>query len=100
MKKSSRVETYWQEYLASLPQDSRLPASYDIFHFGNTQKMADELGDLVKTGVKTATSTLVWELEFDEEKFPKVRDIAVVTNWIGDPLCIIELTEVEVKDIQ
>jgi len=97
MKKSSRVETYWQEYLASLPQDSRLPRSYEIFHFGDTEKMADELGDLVRVGVKTATSTLVWELESGEKKFPKVGDIAVVTDWNGDPLCIIELTEVEVK---
>jgi len=97
MKKSSKVEAYWQEYLASLPQESLLPRSYEIWHFGDTEKMADELGDLVRVGVKTATSALVWELESNGEKFPKVGDIAVVTNWVGDPLCIIEVTEVEVK---
>jgi len=84
MNKSSKVEAYWQEYLASLPQESLLPRSYEIWHFGDTEKMADELGDLVRVGVKTATSALVWELESNGEKVPKVGDIAVVSNLVGE----------------
>jgi uncharacterized protein YhfF len=51
----------------------------------------------VRTGQKTATSALVWELEAKGKKLPKVEDIAVVTNWKGDPSCIIEITETEVR---
>ena len=51
----------------------------------------------MRTGQKTATSALVWELEAKGEKLPNVEDIAVVTNWKGDPSCIIEITKTEVR---
>jgi uncharacterized protein YhfF len=51
----------------------------------------------VRTGQKTATSALVWELEAKGEKLPSVKDIVVVTNRKGDPSCIIEITGAEVR---
>ena len=64
---------------------------------GDTKKLSNELVESVRTGEKTATSALVWELEAKGEKLPNVEDIAVVTNWKGDPSCIIEITETEVR---
>jgi len=94
----SKIEAFWQAYLASLPEHQRpdLPA-YDAWDFGNTKELADELGQLVRMGVKTATSMLVWELEQSGEKFPYVGEIGVVTDGSGEPLCIIEIIEVEIK---
>jgi uncharacterized protein YhfF len=31
------------------------------------------------------------------ERVPQVGDLSIITNWDGDPLCIIQTTEVEIK---
>ena len=51
----------------------------------------------MQSGKKTATSALLWGLELGGRKLPTVGDFGVVTNWEGDPLCIVEITEVEIK---
>jgi uncharacterized protein YhfF len=47
--------------------------------------------------VKTTTSSLVWGLEYIGETLPKVGAIELIVDGTGAPLCIIELTEVEMK---
>ena len=75
----------------------KVPKFYETWHLGDTKKLSNELVESVRTGEKTATSALVWELEANGEKLPSVKDIVVVTNWKGDPSCIIEITETEVR---
>ena len=98
MKKQSEVEAFWQSYLASLSEESELPpVSYEAWSFCDNEEAANELGDLVKAGTKTATCSLVWAYEAENEKLPTVGDRSIITNWEGEPLCIIETTEVEIK---
>lgn len=59
--------------------------------------MADDLGGLVQRGIKTATCSLLWEYEADDEPLPRVGEMSIVTDGEGHPLCLIEITEVEVK---
>lgn len=55
----SKIEAFWQAYLASLPEHQRPdPPAYDAWDFGNTKELADELGHLVRTGVKTAENSI------------------------------------------
>ena len=98
MNKQNKVEAFWQTYLASLPEGvGPPPSSYEAWSFCDNEEAANELGDLAKTGVKTATCSLVWEYEAENEELPKVGDISIITNWDGEPLCIIETIEVQVK---
>ena len=98
MGKQSEVEAFWQAYLASLPEGSESPpSSYEAWSFCDNEEAANELGDLVKAGTKTATCSLVWAYEAENEELPKVGDLSIITNWDGEPLCIIETTEVQVK---
>jgi len=97
MKRSPKTEKYWQDFIRSLVDKESVPNSYAIYQFSNRKQLADELAELVRTGIKTATSTLLWELECDGEPMPKAGDFAVVTNWEGDPRCILEILEVELK---
>jgi len=76
-----------------------VPKYYETWHFGDTKKPSNELVESVRMGQKTATSALVWELEAKGEKPPSVEDIVVVTNWKGDPSCIIEITETKVRGV-
>ncbi len=92
------TETYWQAYLATLPEDS--PArneTYEAWSFGDGPEMADELGALVVSGRKTATCSALWELEAEGESMARVGEKSVILDGKDEPLCVIETTEVEVR---
>ena len=92
-----RADQFWNLYLRSLPQ-TPFPAKryYETFHFGNSERLADECADLVRQGVKTATSALLWEYEAKGKAPPQAGDLSIVTNWNGEPLCVIETIEVTI----
>lgn len=97
-ERTDKGEAYWQAYLSTLPAGS--PArdeEYESWSFGDGTEMADELGALVRDGRKTATCSALWELEAEGEPVPKAGEKAVILDGRGDPLCIIETTEVAVR---
>lgn len=95
-RQNPRVERYWQNFLESLEPGAGAPKSYEVWHFGDTARGARKLAKLVRSGQKTATSGLVWELEAKGFGLPNEGDTVVVTDLEGEPSCIIEITEVEV----
>jgi uncharacterized protein YhfF len=98
MDKQAAVEAFWQAYLASLPAGAERPEEpYEIGYFADNEQDADELGELVRAGTKTATCGSLWAYEAENEAPPKVGDLFIVTNWAGDPLCIVETTEVQIR---
>jgi len=98
MSQASEIESFWQAYVSSLPDEHRPHTNaYATWFFGDTEEDAELCGQLVKAGIKTATSGLVWEMEKDGEKLPEPGDIAIVTGLGGRPLCIIQITECVVK---
>lgn len=92
------IEQFWQSYLASLPagQAARYTRQPEAWGFGDDQEMADELGNLVADGIKTATCSLVWEYEAGNEPIPQVGDLSIILDGRGLPLCIIETTQIRV----
>jgi uncharacterized protein YhfF len=98
MQKTSQTDAFWQEYLAILPQDDpQRGLPYTLWDFADTPEAATKVGNLVRLGVKTSTSCLVWEMEQIGEPLPEVGELAVVVGGQGEPLCVIEVTEVIVK---
>jgi uncharacterized protein YhfF/dihydrofolate reductase len=97
-KVSSPVEGFWHSFLESLPEDdpTRSCGMPVAWGFGDGPGMADELGGLVYRRTKTATCSSLWEMEADEEPIPQPGDLSIILDGRGDPLCIIETTEVEV----
>jgi len=90
----ARVEAYWRAYLSMLPAGS--PArdeGYEAWSFGDGPEMADEWGALVRDGRKTATCSALWKLE----EVPGTGEESVVLGGCGEPLCVIETTEVAVR---
>ena len=65
--------------------------------WGDSSRMADELGGLIADGTKTATCSAFWEYEAEGEPLPEVGVKTVVLDGNGDPLCIVETMEVEVR---
>jgi len=66
------------------------------FYFCDNKKDADECAELVVKKIKQATSPSAWWFKKNNEPFPKAGDIAIVTNWDGNPKAIIRTTKVEI----
>jgi len=62
--------------------------------FGLTEESANSLLDLVLKGKKRATSSSLPGYQAGGEETPKVGDMSVITDWEGNPRCIIRDTEV------
>jgi uncharacterized protein YhfF len=88
-----RVDEFWRAYRAAQPGLTAEQPD-DVWYFGDTPEMADELSALVRAGVKTATSGLIWEMEADGDRPAHVGEVAVVVDGRGEPVCVIEVTEV------
>jgi len=73
---------------------------YEVFHFADSEALADGLAELVLRGRKRATAGLVWSFEAAGRPLLKPGDLSVVTNWSGEPRCIVETTAVEVVAFQ
>ena len=97
MGEEPAVRDYWRTYLDSLQlEPPSQDLEYNAWAFGNTPEMADNLGDLVRRGVKIATASLAWAYEDEDEVYPEAGDFSIILDGRGDPMCIIETTGVEV----
>jgi uncharacterized protein YhfF len=92
------IHAYWQDFLATLPPESPYHVkNYATDGFGDNPEMADELGALVVSGVKTATCSSVWEWEAEGEALPEAGGIWIVLDGRGQPMCITETYEVRIR---
>src|SRR3712207_5840823 len=93
-----RIEAFWRSYLDTLPAGS--PARNERYvaeGWGDSPELADELGALIAAGTKTATCSALWEYEAEGSPLPETGSKTIVLDGDGDPLCIVETTEVEVR---
>jgi uncharacterized protein YhfF len=98
MTENSKTENFWKSFLSTLSEEDPMQTStYVVNQFADTPEAATSVGKLVRDGVKTTTSTLVWGLEHSGEPFPTVGLIELIVDGNGEPLCITELLEVETK---
>lgn len=90
-----RYRDYWAgfEALRGAGCEERF---YEAFHFDDSERVANELAALVLAGRKRATASLLWVCEMEQKPVPAAGDLSIVTDWAGEPLCIIESWRVEV----
>ena len=66
------------------------------WHFEVTEEACNYLLDLVLKGQKKATSSALIGYELDGENIPAVGDMSVITDWDGNPRCVIRTINVRV----
>ena len=94
----AKAEAFWQAYLTSLPQaQDAISRFYEVFQIGNSPEAADEGAALITQGVKTATSSLLWEYQATHKPLPAVGSLSIVTDGRGAPVCVVATLTVEMK---
>lgn len=85
------VEAFWRAYLddMGLPRDT---AYLECFHFELSERTANELLTLTLRGRKRATCSSLRAYELNGERVPASGDRSIVTDWAGEPRCVIRTT--------
>ncbi len=69
---------------------------YDVFAFGDTPALANDLLGLVLAGTKQATATRLAFYQKAGMRPPRGGDLSLVLDGMGLPSCIIETTVVDI----
>lgn len=90
---SKLLEQFWSEFVTANPQvDASTP--YQVWYFSNNSESARSLAELVLSGKKTATASLKGVNDVEPEKAPIDDGYSVVTTFEGEPLCVVQTTEI------
>ncbi|MBM7588253.1 uncharacterized protein YhfF [Bacillus pakistanensis] len=87
------VTKMWENYTKISDTSNK---TYNSWHFCHEKEDADHLAQLVKDGIKTATSSLHLFYELEGESLPKRGQLDIITNWEGIAQAIIETVDVRV----
>lgn len=96
-----KIEKYWNKFLTDTNR-GKDTKYLDCFYFGRTEHVANELANLVLSGIKRATTSCLPRYKIDNDRLPEIGDLSIVTDWDGIPKCVIETTCVTIlpfKDV-
>lgn len=89
---NEKIKNYWDKFLKDTNRDASTMWR-EIFHFCNNEKDANLLLELVLKGKKKASSSLPLAYELEGEELPQVGDLSIVTDWYGNPGCVIKTVQ-------
>lgn len=93
MKRTAMVQEFWTEFCRR-NADIDPAMEFQVWYFGNAHEMSLDLGNLVLAGKKTATASLDSVNKIKPEDAPVPDGYSVVTDFEGNPMCIIQTTEI------
>jgi len=97
------IKEFWHAFMATQENQehtrelAEVPEVPQAWSFGDSEEMANELGALVRKGIKTTTCSLLWEYEHDGDALPEAGELSIITDRNGQPICLIETTEVQIR---
>jgi len=89
------LQTFWNEFLLASGTTDK-GNYYDVCVFGDNKQLADDLANLVLRGIKRATAGSLASYKDQGMRIPRAGDLSIVTDWSGQPVCVIETQVVEV----
>jgi uncharacterized protein YhfF len=91
------LRSYWAAFLQSAQGVAGSDAPfYEAFRIGADANDANEGAELILSGKKTATSSLLWEYEKSEKPLPAPGSLSVLEDGSGKPVCVVRTTRVEI----
>jgi uncharacterized protein YhfF len=95
--KNPKAKAMWERYLRSIGEDEKTTEKdTSAWYFCDNQESAVELAELVKAGRKKATASLYYWYNMTKEPLPKEGEFSVVTDYLGEPQCIIKTTKITI----
>ncbi|MEK3713384.1 ASCH domain-containing protein [Paenibacillus sp. FSL R7-0333] len=94
MTLTPEIAKYWESYLVKHPEAADKFDS--AWAFGDNPRLADELLDLVLSGIKTGTAQNAELIEAQGLAMPFAGGLSILLDSQGQPRAIIETTKVEV----
>ena len=92
MNKSDLIQNFWRRFCAENP-DVNADEPYEVWFFHHNRESSKKLAELVLAGKKKATASLM-EDESDAGAGGIVGGYSIVTDFDGNPQCLIQTTEV------
>lgn len=91
------VQAYWSAFLDS-PQGAGFCDTdfYESFRIGSREQDANEGVELILSGAKTATSSLLWDYERDSKSLPREGSLSVLEDGAGTPACVVSTTWIDI----
>ncbi len=86
-------EIYYSEVLQGYSLKGK---HFDVWHFCNDESSANNLAELVKKGIKCATTSLYETYQLENEPIPVIDFYSVIINYDGLPQSIIRTTKVDI----
>jgi uncharacterized protein YhfF len=98
MQRDASAERMWKAYLASVPDAGAVARRwYEVFRIGESPVDANAGAALISSGVKTATSSLLWSYAAAGKALPEAGSLSIVADGEGNAVCVVETVAVEVK---
>lgn len=94
-EKADALECFWQRFLAASGRKDETKYT-EAFYFDKDERAANGLLALVLSGKKRATSSALPAYELDGEEIPRAGELSVVTDFAGNPRCVIETTQTQI----
>lgn len=85
--------------IPTTPIDVSVRHFYETFRIGNAPASADEGAALLYAGIKTATSSRLWEYEAGGVVPPAVGALSLVEDGSGRTRCVVESTEIIIQPL-
>ena len=85
------MQNFWRAFCAENPEVSP-DEPYEVWHFHHRREPSKKLAELVLSGKKRATASLM-EDESDTGAGGIVGGYSVVTDFDGNPQCVVQTTE-------
>ncbi len=90
-----KTEAFWNSFISEHPEYKN--RNYTSRHFCSDKGSADSLANLVMKGTKQGTASLLDSLDsykHNNKPVPKTGDLSIITDWDGNPQCIIKILKV------
>ena len=92
----AQQQEFWRAACRAVP-DLPPSADYQVWHFGDGEKLARDLAELVLRGPKRATAGLLWDAEKDPSMMPVLGGYSLVTDYSSAPQLIIRTSSVDIR---
>ncbi|WP_413320780.1 ASCH domain-containing protein [Agrococcus sp. 1P02AA] len=86
----------WQAYAAAHPEAVRAAAEHTVERFGDSERLSDELLEIVLSGRKRATSSLVADFVADGEQLPRIGSHWIACDGRGAPRIVMRSTDLRI----